>query len=129
MPGASSGHAAGIMPRVLATVGLVLDWLLFLMGVPELGWTLLIVAAIPVVSTVLSRSIATVMLGKAPEPEADRSPADRSPYAAMADRAMQALVVIIAAAALVRVWRIDMIAMTNMDTPMTRIARGVLKRW
>jgi small-conductance mechanosensitive channel len=75
-----------------------------------------------VVSTVLGRSIATVMLGKAPEPEADRSP-----YAAMADRAMQALVVIIAAAALVRVWRIDMIAMTNMDTPMTRIARGLLE--
>jgi small-conductance mechanosensitive channel len=122
MPGASSEGARGAMPRVLASLGLLLDWLLFLTGAAELGWTLLIVAAIPVVAFLLGRSISSVLHGDAPE-----SDADHSPYGAIAQRTMQAVVVMVAAAALVRVWRIDMVAMSNLDTPMTRIARGLLE--
>jgi small-conductance mechanosensitive channel len=122
VPGRTGGHAAGIMPRVLATLGLVLDWLLFLLGAPKLGWTLLILGAAPAVTFVVSRSIASVMCGEMPQADAERSP-----YLAMAERATQALVVIVAAAMLVRVWRIDMTAMSNMDTPMMRIARGLLE--
>jgi len=40
---------------------------------------------------------------------------------------MQAAVVLISAAILARVWRIDMTAMSAMDTPMMRIARGLLE--
>ena len=50
-----------------------------------------------------------------------------SPHAAIAERTMQAVVVVIGAAILVRVWRIDMVAMSNMDTPMMRIGRGLLE--
>jgi moderate conductance mechanosensitive channel len=122
MPGTSRERVRGAMPRVLASLGLLLDWLLFLTGAWELGWTLLILAAIPVVTFLLSRSISTVVHGDVPVHDADRSP-----YAAIAERTMQAFAVIIAAGVLVRVWQIDMIAMSNLDTPMTRIARGLLE--
>ena len=122
MPGDSNERVRGAIPRLLVSLALVLDWLLFLMGATELGWTLLILAAIPVVTSILSRSIATVMCG-------DMTDADigHSPHAAIAERTMQAVVVVIGAAILVRVWRIDMVAMSNMDTPMMRIGRGLLE--
>jgi small-conductance mechanosensitive channel len=122
MPGTGSAGVRGAMPRLLASLGLLLDWLLFLTGAAELGWTLLILAAIPAVVSLLGRAIASVAHGDAPE-----AAADHSPYGAIAERTMQALVVIAAAAALVHVWRIDMVAMSNLDTPMTRIARGLLE--
>ena len=122
MPGDSNERVRGVIPRLLVSLALVFDWLLFLMGATELGWTLLILAAIPVVTSILSRSIATVMCG-------DMTDADigHSPHAAIAERTMQAVVVVIGAAILVRVWRIDMVAMSNMDTPMMRIGRGLLE--
>jgi len=122
MPGDSNERVRGAIPRLLVSLALVLDWLLFLMGATELAWTLLILAAIPVVTSILSRSIATVMCG-------DMTDADigHSPHAAIAERSMQAVVVIIGATILVRVWRIDMVAMSNMDTPMMRIGRGLLE--
>jgi moderate conductance mechanosensitive channel len=122
MPGDSNERVRGAIPRLLVSLALVLDWLLFLMGATELAWTLLILAAIPVVTSILSRSIATVMCG-------DMTDADigHSPHAAIAERSMQAVVVVIGAATLVRVWRIDMVAMSNMDTPMMRIGRGLLE--
>jgi moderate conductance mechanosensitive channel len=122
MPGDSNERVRGAIPRLLVSLALVLDWLLFLMGATELAWTLLILAAIPVVTSILSRSIATVMCG-------DMTDADigHSPHAAIAERSMQAVVVVIGAAILVRVWRIDMVAMSNMDTPMMRIGRGLLE--
>ena len=49
----------GAIPRLLVSLALVFDWLLFLMG-NGLGWTLLILAAIPVVTSILSKSISTV---------------------------------------------------------------------
>ena len=51
----------------------------------------------------------------------------QSPYRAIGERSIQAAVVLIAAAALVHVWQIDMTAMSAMDTPMMRIARGLLE--
>jgi small-conductance mechanosensitive channel len=122
MPGDSNERVRGAIPRLLVSLALVLDWLLFLMGVTELGWTLLIFAAIPVVTSVLSRSIATVMCGDMTDTDIGHSP-----HAAIAERSMQAVVVVIGAAILVRVWRIDMVAMSNMDTPMMRIGRGLLE--
>jgi small-conductance mechanosensitive channel len=122
MPGDSNERVRGVIPRLLVSLALVFDWLLFLMGATELAWTLLILAAIPVVTSILSRSTATVMCG-------DMTDADigHSPHAAIAERTMQAVVVVIGAAILVRVWRIDMVAMSNMDTPMMRIGRGLLE--
>jgi moderate conductance mechanosensitive channel len=125
LPAANDGTARpmrGPVPRLLVSLGLALDWLLFLMGASALGWTLLILAAIPVATFVLSRSISVVVLGRWSEPDADRSA-----HVAIAERAVQALVVVLAAAAMVRVWHIDMVAMSNMDTPMMRIARGLLE--
>ena len=40
---------------------------------------------------------------------------------------MQTLVIIVAAVTLVHVWHIDITKMSNMDTPMTRVIRGLLE--
>jgi small-conductance mechanosensitive channel len=125
MPSTSGGTAKsrrGSVPRLLVSLGLGLDWLLFLTGASALGWTLLILATVPVATYILSRSISVVILGTWPGPGAERSA-----RVAIAERAMQALVVVLAATALIEVWHINLTEMTNMDTPMTRIARGLLE--
>ena len=110
------------MRRLLASLGLTLEWLLIVTGNSALAWTLLTLAAVPVVTFVLSRSISTVMLGRCAEPETERSA-----HVAIAERAVQAIIVVLAAAAIVHLWQIDLAAMTNMDTPMMRVARGLLE--
>ena len=108
--------------RLLLSLGLVFDWLLFVMGASALAWTLLILAAIPVTTLILGQSISMVVLGRWPE-----SHTEPCAHVAIARRAMQTLVIILAAVALVHVWHIDMTKMSNMDTPMTRVIRGLLE--
>jgi moderate conductance mechanosensitive channel len=108
--------------RLLLSLGLVFDWLLLVMGASALAWTLLILAAIPVTTLILGQSISMVVLGRWPE-----SHTEPCAHVAIARRAMQTLVIILAAVALVRVWHIDMTKMSNMDTPMTRVIRGLLE--
>jgi moderate conductance mechanosensitive channel len=108
--------------RLLLSLGLVFDWLLFVMGASALAWTLLILAAIPVTTLILGQSISMVVLGRWPE-----SHTEPCAHVAIARRAMQTLVIILAAVALVHVWHIDMTKMSNMDTPMTRVIRGMLE--
>ena len=108
--------------RLLVSLGLVFDWLLFVMGASALAWTLLILAAIPVTTLILGQSISMVVLGRWPE-----SHTEPCAHVAIARRAMQTLVIILAAVALVHVWHIDMTKMSNMDTPMTRVIRGLLE--
>ena len=112
----------GPLLHLLLSFGLVTDWLLFLTGATALGWTLLILAAIPLAVYVFGRSIAVIMLGRWTE---DCS--ERSAHVAIAQRTIQALIVIVAAAGLVSVWQIDMTEVTVMDTPMTRVLRGLLE--
>ena len=122
----ATGNAApttrGPVLRLLMSLVLLLDWLLFLMGASALGWTLLILAATPIATFVLGRSVCTVTQGQVAEPDARQSP-----YRAIGERSAQAVVVLVAAAALVQVWQIDLTAVSAMDTPMTRIARGLLE--
>ncbi len=108
--------------RLLVSLGLVFDWLLFVMAASALAWTLLILAAIPVTTLILGQSISKVVLGRWPEPNTEPSA-----HVAIARRTMQTLVIIVAVVALVHVWHIDMTKMSNMDTPMTRVIRGLLE--
>lgn len=125
MPRETSGAAPparGPVLRLLLSLALLLDWLLFLTGATAVGWTLLILAAAPTATFVLGRSFCTVMQGQVPEPDAEQSP-----YRALGERSIQSIVVLMAAAALVHVWQIDVTAMSAMDTLMMRIARGLLE--
>jgi moderate conductance mechanosensitive channel len=108
--------------RLLVSLGLVLDWLLFVMGASALAWTLLVLAAVPVTTLILGQSISMVVLGRWPE-----SNTEPCAHVAIARRAMQTLVIIVAAVTLVHVWHIDITKMSNMDTPMTRVIRGLLE--
>ena len=124
IPQATSNAAPtrGPILRLLVSLVLLLDWLLFLTGESALGWTLLILAAGPIATFVLGRTICTVLHGQVPEADVRECP-----YRAIGERSIQAAVVLISAAALVRVWQIDMTAMSAMDTPMMRIARGLIE--
>jgi small-conductance mechanosensitive channel len=125
MPRAASDVAPptrGPVLRLLVSLALLLDWLLFLTGASGLGWTLLILAAAPVATFVLGRSLCTVLHGQVPEADVRQCP-----YRAIGDRFIQAVVLVISVAALVHGWQLDMTAMSAMDTPMTRIARGLLE--
>jgi small-conductance mechanosensitive channel len=125
MPGATSDVAPptrGPVLSLLVSLALLLDWLLFLTGASALGWTLLILAAVPAATFVLGRSLCTVLHGQVPEADVRQCP-----YRAIGERSIQAAVVVISAVALVHVWHIDMTAMSAMDRPMTRIARGLLE--
>ena len=108
--------------RLMISLGLVVDWLLFVMGASALAWTLLILAAIPVTTLILGQSISKVVLGRWPETNTEPCA-----HVAIARRAMQTLVIILGAVALVHVWHIDMTKMSNMDTPMIRVIRGLLE--
>ena len=112
----------GPVLRLLVSFALLIDWLLFLTGASALGWTLLVLAAAPIATFVLGRSICTVVHGQVPKLDVQESP-----YRAIGERSIQAVIVLISAAILVRVWQIDMTAMSAMDTPMMRIARGLLE--
>jgi small-conductance mechanosensitive channel len=125
MPRASSDAAPPMRDRtlrLLVSLALLLDWLLFLTGASAFGWTLLILAAAPIAIFVLGRSICTVLHGQVPEEDIRECP-----YRAIGERSIQAAVVLISVAALAHVWHIDMKAMSAMDTPMMRIARGLLE--
>jgi len=50
-----------------------------------------------------------------------------SPVSAIADRCMQALVVVAAAFALIEIWQIDMSSVTGSETAMTRLGRGAFE--
>ena len=125
MPRAKSDAASrayGPVLRLLASFALLLDWILFLTGASALGWTLLILAAAPIASFVLGRSVSAVLHG-----QMSATDVRQSPYRVIGERSVQAVVVLICAAALVHIWQIDMTAMSAMDTPMMRIARGLLE--
>ena len=124
MPTAHHGTSrAARSLRLLLSLGLLLDWLLFLMGASALGLD----TADPCRDA--GRRLRSQPVDLAPSCSATgRSPTtEPSPMWRSADAAVQALVVVLAAVALVHVWHIDMTAMSNMDTPMTRIARGLLE--
>jgi small-conductance mechanosensitive channel len=52
---------------------------------------------------------------------------DVSAVSAIADRCMQALVVVAAAFAMIEIWQIDMATVASSETPMTRLGRGTFE--
>jgi moderate conductance mechanosensitive channel len=119
MPLETAGR--GRLTRLLATAVLVVCWLLFLTGASAYGWSVLILAAAPIAISVLNRSVSIVIAGSWPVPD------DSSPYVRIVERAMQAIVLLCAVAAMVHVWQLDMASMSAMDTPITRVVRGLLE--
>src|SRR5690348_8440121 len=119
MPLENTGR--GRLSRLLMTAVLALCWLLFLMGASAYGWSLLILGAVPIAIAILSRSISIVIAGTWPAPD------ESSAYVSIVERAMQAIVLLLAVAAMVHVWQLNMSTMTSMDTPITRVVGGLLE--
>ena len=108
--------------RVLVSFALLLIWLLFLTQATKVALSLLVVGAVPVGLYVLRNAAAQVTRGQWLL-QAD----EVSAVSAIADRCMQALVVVAAAFALIEIWQIDMASVASSETAMTRLGRGTFE--
>jgi len=108
--------------RVLVSFGLLLIWLLFLTQATKAALSLLVIGAVPVGLYVLRNAAAQVTRGQWLL-QAD----EVSAVSAIADRCMQALVVVAAAFALIEIWQIDMASVASSETAMTRLGRGTFE--
>jgi len=108
--------------RVLVSFALLLVWLLFLTQATKVALSLLVVGAVPVGLYVLRNAAARVTRG-----QWLLQGEDVSAVSGIADRCMQALVVVAAAFALIEIWQIDMAAVASSETAMTRLGRGTFE--
>jgi moderate conductance mechanosensitive channel len=108
--------------RVLVSFGLLFIWLLFLTQATRVALSLLVLGAVPIGLFVLRNAAAQVTRGQwlwqAEEVSAVSS---------IADRCMQALVVVAAAFALIEIWQIDMSTVASSESAMTRLGRGTFE--
>jgi moderate conductance mechanosensitive channel len=108
--------------RVLVSFALLLIWLLFLTHATKAAWSLLVIGAVPVGLYVLRNAAARVTRG-----QWLLQGEEASAISAIADRCMQALVVVAAAFALIDIWQIDMASVASSESAMTRLGRGTFE--
>jgi small-conductance mechanosensitive channel len=108
--------------RVLVSFALLLVWLLFLTQATKVALSLLVIGAVPVGLYVLRNAAARVSRG-----QWLLQGEEVSAVGAIADRCMQALVVVAAAFALIEIWQIDMASVASSETAMTRLGRGAFE--
>ena len=119
-PGLLSPRRAAF--RVLVSFALLLIWLLFLTQATKAALSLLVIGAVPVGLYVLRNAAARVIRG-----QWLLQGEEISAVSAIADRCMQALVVVAAAFALIEIWQIDMATVASSETAMTRLGRGMFE--
>jgi small-conductance mechanosensitive channel len=108
--------------RILTSFALLLIWLLFLTQAVATAESLLVVGAVPIALYLLRHATSRVICGQCLQ---DRQ--DITAIGAIADRCVQAVVVVTAAFALVEIWQIDPSSVTANDTTMTRVGRGMFE--
>jgi small-conductance mechanosensitive channel len=108
--------------RVLVSFALLLVWLLFLTEATKVALSLLVIGAVPVGLYVLRNAASRVTRG-----EWLGQGEEVSAVGAIADRCMQALVVVVAAFALIEIWQIDIATVASSETAMTRLGRGTFE--
>ncbi|WP_158923847.1 mechanosensitive ion channel family protein [Acidisphaera sp. S103] len=108
--------------RLLVSFALLLIWLLFLTHATQAALSLLVIGAVPIGLYVLRNAAARVIRG-----QWLLQGEEVSAVGAIADRCMQAVVVVAAAFALIEIWQIDMASVASSETAMTRIGRGTFE--
>ena len=108
--------------RILTSFALLLIWLLFLTEATATAESLLVIGAVPIVLYLLRHATSRVVCG-----QCLRDREDVTAIGAIADRCVQALVVVTAAFALVEIWQINPAMVTANDTAMTRLGRGLFE--
>ena len=119
-PGLLSPRRAAF--RVMVSFALLLIWLLFLTQATKIAWSLLVIGAVPVALYVLRNAASRVTRG-----EWLGQGEEVSAVGAIADRCMQALVVVVAAFVLIEIWQIDIATVASSETAMTRLGRGTFE--
>ncbi len=119
-PGVLSPRRAAF--QVLVSFALLLIWLLFLTQATKAALSLLVIGAVPIGLYVLRNAAAQVTRG-----QWLLQNDEVSAVSAIADRCMQALVVVAAAFALIDIWQIDMSSVASSETAMTRLGRGTFE--
>ena len=119
-PGPHSPRRAAF--RMLVSFTLLLIWLLFLTQATRAALSLLVLGAVPGSLYVSRNAAARVTRG-----QWLRQGEEVSAVGAIADRCMQALVVVAAAFALIEIWQIDMASVASSESAMTRLGRGTFE--
>jgi hypothetical protein len=114
-------NALALVP-VVATMYLPIVGLLFLAGATWVAWLLIVAAGLPAAILAVRRIIANLVSPAEQELSEAASPA----CAVIAERAIRASLVIIAAVVLALAWDLDMAALAAQDTFLTRLVRGAL---
>jgi small-conductance mechanosensitive channel len=108
---------------VIATILLVLIWVLWSVHLLPTFWLLLIGGALPLLLSINRISVAHLLRPVEGAKDGGRAPI----LAAVAlERGLRAALIILAALALAYAWNIDLIALTARDTVATRLIRGAL---
>ena len=118
----ATSHAVALLP-VLATILLPLIALLLMAGANGAAWFLIVAASLPAAITIARRAVMNLLRPVDPAPSATAlSPA----YAAVVERGVRAILIIIAALVLARAWELDMAAFAARETFAMRVLRGSL---
>lgn len=97
-------------------------WVLWVMSAMGLFWLAVVALALPTAIGLAQRAIDNVY-GTWPDPDAGLLPGIT---AVLLQRGVRALLIILATILLARAWHVDLIALTESDNGVTRLARGVL---
>jgi moderate conductance mechanosensitive channel len=108
--------------RILVSFALLLIWLLFLTQETQVALSLLVIGAVPIGLYVLRNAAAQVTRG-----QWLLQGEEVSAVSAIADRCMQAIVVVAAAFSLIDIWQIDMASVASSETAITRLGRGAFE--
>jgi small-conductance mechanosensitive channel len=108
--------------RILMSFALLVTWLLFLTGAAAAADSLLVIAVVPIALYVLRNASSRVICGHCLQ-----NAEEITAIGAIADRCVQAVVVVTAAFVLVQIWQINPAMVTANDTAMTRIGRGLFE--
>jgi moderate conductance mechanosensitive channel len=121
--------------RVMVSFALLLIWLLFLTQATKVALSLLVIGAVPVGLYVMRNAASRVTRGQwlgrgedgGVEEGEEAGGEEVSAVGAIADRCMQALVVVAAGFALIEIWQIDIATVASSESAMTRLGRGTFE--
>jgi small-conductance mechanosensitive channel len=118
------GHRLGRGPRnALLSIGIVLLWLLWVVGATPSFWLVLVVIALPLAIGVTGRAVKHVLRPTASSQGDGGAP---SVVAIGLERGLRALLIIAAAAVLAWGWGMDMDSLGARDTMFGRLMHGIL---
>lgn len=121
LPGEESPGRVAVL---LLTASIVLAWILAVMHLRALFWTLAVIVLLPMAMALCIDAVRHVVRGEDPEAEKDTSVIA---WAVVVERALRALLIIGSASLLADVWGVDLVDIAMGETLVTRVVRAGIR--